>query len=235
MARHILQPRDGVMFSGVAANVTQKSNNPNNFGKPVEFSQYNCVAFQAWWQGLDGSGVFQLQVSIKSDPSESDWVPKIGGEIETVGASGTDIKVVSNVGEKSIRILWIPNANTTGTVSSELMAKDSSGPANFPPESPLNVTASFSGLRIAGRITEVELNDTTWTALPPTPLSKRNALSIQNISGVNIKINYNNTEVGYFGVQIASGLERFYDLTDEIQIYAKSQIGSPRIIVEELS
>jgi hypothetical protein len=223
------------MFSGVPADITQKSTDPLNFGKSVEFSQYNCVAFQAWWKDIDSKGIFQLQVSVKSDPAETDWVPKVGGEIETVGATGTDIKVVSNVGEKSIRIVWIPDTVTTGTISSELMAKDSSGPANFPPESPLNVTASFSGLRIAGRISEVELNDTTWTALPPTPLSKRNALSIQNTSGVNIKINYNNTEVGYFGVQIATGLERFYDLTDEIQIYAKAQAGTPRIIIEELS
>lgn len=235
MARHILQPRDGVMLSVVPADIIQKSTDPLNFGKSVEFSQYNCVAFQAWWKDIDGSGIFQLQVSVKSDPSEADWVPKIGGEIETLGATGTNINVVSNIGEKSIRIVWIPDGVTTGTVSSELMAKDSAGPANFPFEAPLNVTASFSGLRIQGRISEVEINDTTWTPLPLVPLIKRNALSIQNTSGSNLKINYNNLEAGYFGVQIATGLERFYDITDEIQIYAKSQSGTIKVIIEELS
>lgn len=223
------------MFSLVDADVTQKSTDPTNFGKFLEFSQYNCIAYQAWWNDLDGSGVFKLQVSVKADPAETDWVDKIGGSIDSSGASGTNINVVSNIGEKSIRIIWVPDGNTTGTVSVELMGKDSSGPANFPPESPLNVTASFTGLRIAGRISEVELNDTTWTALPLVPLANRNVLCIQNTSGVNIKINYDNAEPAYFGVQIASGIERFYDITESIYIYAKAASGNPKIIVEELS
>lgn len=100
---------------------------------------------------------------------------------------------------------------------------------------PLDVTASFSGLRTAGLISEVELSDTDWTALPPTPLAGRNAMSIQNTSGVSIKINYDPTETRYFGVQIASGLERFYDIKETIQIFAKAQTGTPKIILEELS
>lgn len=235
MAKHILQPRDAIMLSSVTADVVQKSTDTGNFGKPLEFSQYNCVAFQSWWNGLDGSGVFQLQASVKMNPTENDWVDKQGAFIETVGASGTNIVVAADIGEKFLRVKWTPNANTTGTVSTELIGKDSSGPANYTPDNPLQVTASFTGLRIAGKISEVELSDTIWTALPSVPLVNRNALSIQNISGIDIKIGYDPNEVNYFGVQVASGIERFYDITDSIVIYAKAQSGSPKIIVEELS
>lgn len=94
---------------------------------------------------------------------------------------------------------------------------------------------SFSGLRIGGRITEVILNDSTWVALPATALTDRNSISIQNISGTEMKIQYDNTTVGYKGVAIGAGGERFYDLTDAIVIYAKALTGTPTIIVEELA
>lgn len=223
------------MFTAAAADIIQKSTDSGNFGKPVEFSQYNCVAFQVWWKDLDSTGLFQVQVSVKPDPDETDWVDKQGGYIETVGASGTDINVISNIGEKSVRIVWRPDGVSTGSVSAELMGKDSTGPANFTKEDPLEVTASFTGLRIAGLITEVELSDSEWRPLPATPLANRNALSIQNVSGTNMKINYTDTDPGYTGVQISSGAERFYDITESIVIYGKAQSGNPKIIVEELS
>lgn len=235
MARHILQPRDAALFVNADADITQKSTDSGNFGKSLEFSQYNCVAMQAWWTGLNGSGLFQLQTSVRMNPDESDWVDKPGVFIETSGASGTNIVVASDIGEKNLRIKWIPDGNTSGTVSAELVGKDSSGPSNFTKDNPLNVTASFTGLRIAGKISEVELSDAEWRPLPLVPLVNRNALSIQNISGTNIKIGYDPEEPDFFGVQIASGVERFYDITDEIVIYAKAQAGTPKIIVEELS
>ena len=237
MARHILQPRDGVMFSGVPADVAQKSTDSSNFGKTLEFSQYNCVSYQAWWSGLDSFGMFKIQTSIKPEPLETDWVDKVGSEIKTtIGVDGTDIRVISNIGEKSVRVIWVPESdNTTGTVSAELMGKDSSGPSNFTRDVPLEVTASFTGLRRGGKITEVELSSTEWRALPATPLTARNAISIQNLSAINIKINYDKDELNYFGVQILAGVERFYDVTEYIIIYAKSQSGNPKIIIEELS
>jgi hypothetical protein len=96
-------------------------------------------------------------------------------------------------------------------------------------------TFKFSGLSIEGRLTEVELSDSTWTALPPTALTNRNSISIQNNSGVQIKINYVNTNPNYFGVIIESGCERFYDINDNIIIYAKASLGSPKILIEELA
>lgn len=97
------------------------------------------------------------------------------------------------------------------------------------------VDALPRGLRTGGRITEISLNDSTWTALPATPLTGRNAVSIQNNSGQSIKINYNNAVVGFVGMLIRDGGERFYDIQGTIVIYAKSESGSANIAVEELA
>lgn len=94
---------------------------------------------------------------------------------------------------------------------------------------------SPSGLRNGGLITPVTLNAATWTALPPSALPGRNAICIQNISAVEIRLQYDNTVVGYVGITIASGSERFYDITDSILLYAKSSAGTPVIMIEEIS
>jgi hypothetical protein len=96
-------------------------------------------------------------------------------------------------------------------------------------------TFSVSGLKIAGRVTEVLINSTTWTALPAVPLANRNAVAIQNYTGQLIKINYSNSVSGFVGVAIPDQVERFYDITPEIIQYAKCASGSVTIIVEELS
>ena len=96
-------------------------------------------------------------------------------------------------------------------------------------------TFTPSGLRNGGQITEITLSSTSWTALPATALVGRNALSIQNRSGIEIKINYTNTETGYTGLIIPTSGERFYDISDSIIIYAKAISGTPVVIVEELS
>jgi hypothetical protein len=41
-------------------------------------------------------------------------------------------------------------------------------------------TFTPSGLKVAGRISEVALNAVTWTALPATALTARNAIRVQN-------------------------------------------------------
>ncbi len=92
-----------------------------------------------------------------------------------------------------------------------------------------------SGLKTAGLITIVEVNNSTWTALPASALTARNAIAIQNRSGESIKINYDNSVVGYVGIEISDGGERFYDITDAIIIYAKSSASTINIVVEELS
>ena len=92
-----------------------------------------------------------------------------------------------------------------------------------------------SGLRNGGKITVVTLGDSVWTPLPLAALSDRNAMSIQNLSDVNIKINYDNTVSGYIGIEIKAGFERYYDIKDTITIYARTESGSAQVVVEELS
>jgi hypothetical protein len=99
----------------------------------------------------------------------------------------------------------------------------------------INGAIKTEGLSIAGLITEVQLNSATWTALPATPLALRNAICIQNESGIQIKIGYDNTEPGYIGITINDGGERFYNITPDIIIYAKSEKQTPTVTVEELS
>jgi len=97
-------------------------------------------------------------------------------------------------------------------------------------------TFSPSGLKIGGRVTEVVLSDSAWTALPPGgPLANRNAINLQNYdTGTQIKINFRN-DVAYVGTVLNENSERNYDITDEIQLWARAQIGAPVLIVEEIS
>jgi hypothetical protein len=97
------------------------------------------------------------------------------------------------------------------------------------------VNAVPSGLRNGGLITEVALNAASWTALPATALPNRNAIAIQNLSGTEIKVNYSSSVAGYVGMVLASGSERYYDITDAIVLYAKASAGTPTVTVEELS
>lgn len=105
----------------------------------------------------------------------------------------------------------------------------------FADGSTLSGTFSPSGLSIGGRVSVVEINNLTWTALPAVALENRNAMGIINRSGQNIVINYSNTVSGFVGVPVDNQAERFYDITDNIVVYAKSQLGVCDVIVEELA
>ena len=112
-------------------------------------------------------------------------------------------------------------------------------PADPPTETAPTVSVSGSltpsGLTIGGKLTTVTLNNTTWTALPPTALTNRNALSIQNISGSQIVIDYVTSNALVEGVVINSGAERFYSIKDTILIYGKSVAATANILIEELA
>jgi hypothetical protein len=103
---------------------------------------------------------------------------------------------------------------------------------------PIAVTGNFAaapeGLA-AGLFTEVTLSDSAWTALPPTALTDRQCVSIQNTSTAQIKINFA-TPAGYVGVVVEATSERQYNLKDSGVIYAKAEpgSGSPVVGVEEL-
>jgi len=94
-----------------------------------------------------------------------------------------------------------------------------------------------SGLNIGGKVTEVIINDSGWTRLPATSLADCNQISIQNPSSTEIKINYDNTVVGYEGVIVyPNGGERQYLIkSNSIPIYAKSFSGNVTLNIEEIA
>jgi hypothetical protein len=87
----------------------------------------------------------------------------------------------------------------------------------------------------SGKITAVNIDNTTWTPIPTTPLSGRKSICIQNLSGQNIKIQYDPLTIGYVGILIPDTMQRMYDIGANIILYAKSETGSAVIITEELS
>ena len=92
-----------------------------------------------------------------------------------------------------------------------------------------------SGLKNGGVVTEVQISSNEWTALPHNAYELRNAMSIQNQTGEEIKINYDPTITGYVGVVLVDKGERYYDITSDITVYAKAKPGSSGlVIVEEL-
>lgn len=108
----------------------------------------------------------------------------------------------------------------------------------YPLDGTVSVTGEFtpSGLRIAGRVTEVLLSTTEWTALPPGgPLANRNAINIQNYSGDEVRLNYSSTIPGFTGVILNDQSERSLDIKDSINLYAKAKTGGSILIVEEIS
>jgi hypothetical protein len=100
-----------------------------------------------------------------------------------------------------------------------------------------SVTSKPSGLSNSGKISEIVIDDISWTPLPASALTNRNSLSIQNLSGTEIKLNYDPLTVGYVGIKMGNLAERHYDITSNITIYAKSYpgSGSRTIVIEELS
>lgn len=94
------------------------------------------------------------------------------------------------------------------------------------------------GLSRAGRYTEVELVAGEWRPLPATPLADRNAISIQNYSGVDIKVNYAEfalSSTAWIGSIIKDSVERFYDIKDFIVLYGQPETGTVIVGSEELS
>jgi hypothetical protein len=65
--------------------------------------------------------------------------------------------------------------------------------------------------------------------------TKRNQINIQNYSGMKVFINYDDTVPGQIGMVINSGSERQYTIQGDIVLWAKCEIGSADITIEELA
>jgi hypothetical protein len=109
-----------------------------------------------------------------------------------------------------------------------------SGGVPFPTPS-FSGTFTPQGLNIAGRMTEITVNDATWTALPAVSLPNRNALCIQNQSNVAIKLQYDPSVLPYSGIIVLEGGERTYDIKPNITVYGRSFSGDAIVVAEELS
>lgn len=102
------------------------------------------------------------------------------------------------------------------------------------------VEGEFSpvGLTTQGLITVVTLSSTSWTALPPTALTGRNAVAVQNQSSVEMKVQHSSGSGGGYVGMVVPALtgERFYAITDDIQIYGRLASGADQdVVVEELA
>lgn len=104
------------------------------------------------------------------------------------------------------------------------------------PSSSITGELSPSGLKNGGRMLQVTIPDNAWVPLPTTALTGRNAISVQNQSAFEMKVNYDNS-VGYIGAIVAPNGERFWDVTDAIVLYGRAfpGTGSIVILVEEIS
>lgn len=132
--------------------------------------------------------------------------------------------LISGYDSEEQRFRFLPMTNDAVKVSGDIEVQAPDGLDVYP-----------NGLRNGGRISVVNLNANTWTALPASPLAKRNAMSIQNLSGQPIKINYNSSIGGFVGITLGDQSERSYNITDGITLFAKCASGTAQVIVEELS
>jgi hypothetical protein len=90
----------------------------------------------------------------------------------------------------------------------------------------------LSGLTKGGKVTKVSVNDAGWTALPAIALPERNAIAVQNRSGVAVRINYDYTGPlpgNDDGMELNGFGERQYDITDKIVLYARVVAGGGTI------
>lgn len=94
---------------------------------------------------------------------------------------------------------------------------------------------SPSGLSIGGKVTEVTLSSTVWTALPATALTSRNGMGIQNESAVSIKVGFDPGETGFVGWTVLPNGEFFIDVSDVVVVYAKAQSGTPTVTIMEVA
>lgn len=201
-------------------------NNAASFsGQYEECHHYPCVHISVI---TDQSGV--LYVDFSNDETNVNTT----ASFDVLANTFTE-KLVS-IKNRYFKVRFTNNSGSNQTfirMETKLSYKDSIQAADG--SGGISGTFAPSGLRVGGLVTEVTLNSTTWTALPATALTNRNAISLQNNSGVEVKLNYSNAVVGYVGMVLSNGSERFYDITDDIVIYGKSSSGTPTINVEEIA
>lgn len=87
-------------------------------------------------------------------------------------------------------------------------------------------------LDIAGSSTlgddgEVDLNATTWTAIPVSAANGQQSISLQNQSDSKMKFSFNQPD-GFVGYEVLPGNTVVYDITEDIIVYGKSESGTSK-------
>jgi hypothetical protein len=103
-------------------------------------------------------------------------------------------------------------------------------------------TLSISGLNIAGRNTTMNVPDTA-TAIPATPLTDRNAITVTNLSGVDtLYVGFDSSVTADSVIGTTSGFpvgpqQGFnLDITENVILYAIAPTGKTiKIIITELA
>ena len=86
-----------------------------------------------------------------------------------------------------------------------------------------------------GKTSKIIIDETQWWPLPAIAFTNRKSFSIQNLSGSDILLNFNNLAPSTEGITLSSGNERFYDIKATLYGRRKSGTGDVTLIIEELS
>jgi len=92
-----------------------------------------------------------------------------------------------------------------------------------------------------GTTFQVGINNTGWTLVPANVIDNIVSLNIQNNTGQNVRLNFDNTEPGFLGQQLADQQERIYTLFPRaiadvtFLVYAKSELGAVTLDVEAIA
>ena len=93
-----------------------------------------------------------------------------------------------------------------------------------------NLSAQPQGFQTEGLIKAVEINDTTWTALPATPLTDRNALSVRNNTGQEIFVSFTATPTSADDVWDVPDKSSWNALmSDQVILYGKASSGTVKV------
>jgi len=102
-------------------------------------------------------------------------------------------------------------------------------------------TFSPTGGGSIGETAQLAITNTGWTLVPANALDSIVSLNIQNNTGQDVKLNFDNTEPGYEGILLSDSQERIYTLFPKtianvtFQVYAKSSTSAVTLDYEVIA
>jgi hypothetical protein len=106
----------------------------------------------------------------------------------------------------------------------------------FPADSVITGEVQLVGLSTEGRVTHVPITNAAWTPIPAAALGGRQSIALQNFTGGDVRLNWDNTKPLTEGVILANGNERYYTVAEGLTLYAvHTSLVAATIIAEELA